>query len=166
MIKRIAIPYFPKGFKYATPVILGLAVYLAFLSYFIWTFTLLLLIVLILTTRYITQIDMTERRYSDYLSLLGLRLNNESKKFQTLDRIVITKGEFTKKVYSRLQDRTLQWTDFTATLVFDHNQTLPLLTLASKKKLVMGLKDFAAFLGVGVEDRTTPASYWIDLQRV
>ena len=62
-------------------------------------------------------------------------------------------------------DRTISWTIFTATLIFD-NHTLELRETTDKKDLVVGLKEFAAFLKVGVEGKTTFPKYWIDMTKV
>jgi hypothetical protein len=46
------------------------------------------------------------------------------------------------------------------------NGTLDLLTRNSKKELIGGLKEFAEFLNVGIEDRTSSQYYWVDLTRI
>lgn len=166
MIKKITIPFFPKGLQYATPLFFGAATYLIFIGQNIWGEVLLLICILILTTRYVTEINLQEKKYNDYLSLLGIHLNNESHPFKQLDRIVITKGSYSQRVVSRTQDRNLDWTDYTATLIFDRDQTLNLLTLNDKEKLLKGLKDFSTFLDVDVQDRSTRDHYWVDMTKI
>jgi hypothetical protein len=97
---------------------------------------------------------MEQKRYWDYLSLIGLKLNVETTSFTYLDRIIVTKGNYAHRVYSKMQSRTMQWTDFTATLLFDHQKRLDLITLTDKRELMEGLQAFAAFLQVPIEDRT------------
>jgi hypothetical protein len=53
---------------------------------------------------------------------------------------------------------------FTGTLIFD-NDTLDLLTTSDKKELLLELKELTDLLKVGVEDRTTPQHYWIDMAK-
>lgn len=165
-MKQLVIPYFPKAFHYITPVIFLGSVYLVVKGYFIWAPVVAIIGLLILTTKYVTAIDMQARQYVDYLFFLGLKLNKEYQRFERLEKIVVTKGHFSKAVHSRIQSHQFEITDYTATLVFDHGKTLDLLTKSDKRELLQGLKDFAPFLEVDVEDRSTPHHYWVDLSKV
>jgi len=165
MKNKITIAYFPLGLKYATPLVFGAGIYLAFIGYFGWCIVLILLVVVILTTNYVTEINLTDKKYNDYLSLLWIPLNEETNGFNSLDRIVVRKGNYSQMLNTRWRSRQLDWSDYTATLIMD-NGTLDLLTRNSKKELMGGLKEFADLLKVGVEDRTTNEYYWVDLTRV
>lgn len=158
MTKKIVIPYFPKGMKYSTPLIFGLAVFLSIKGLIVIGALLVLFIILILTSNYVTEISMEQKRYWDYLSMMGIKLNVETTSFTYLDRIIVTKENVAKRVTSRLQSRTMQWTSYTATLLFDHQKTLDLITLSDKRELMEGLQAFAAFLQVPIEDRTISVS--------
>ena len=164
MTKKVIIPYFPKGIKYATPLLFAIGVYLIFISYFSWGGLLILLTLIIISTNYVTEINLEEKRYRDYLSLIGIPLNQESKSFTRAEKIVITKGSYSQTINTRVQSRQLDWTDYTGTLILD-NDTLDLLTRNNKKELIRGLKEFAAFLQVEVEDRTTSQHFLVDLKR-
>ena len=166
MTKKIKIPYFPKGMKYASPLFFGTGIYLSTIHYAIWGVLLILSGAIILTTQYVTEINLKEKSYRDYLSLLGLTLNEESKTFNTMDRIVITKGRYSQTINTRVQSRQLDWSDYTGTLILDNNDTLDLLTMNDKKELLKGLKEFTDFLKVGVEDRTTNQHYWVDMTKI
>ena len=166
MTKKITIPYFPKGLKYATPLFFGTGIYLIVIRYPIWGGLLILAGVVIITTNYVTEINLKEKSYRDYLSLLGLTLNEESKKFNKIDRIVITKGNYSQTINTRAQSRQLDWSDYTGTLILDNDNTLDLLTRNSKKELIKGLKEFTDFLKVGVEDRTTSEHRWVDMTKI
>jgi hypothetical protein len=166
MTKKIIIPYFPKELKYFTPVLLGVAVFLFIKSYPIWAVVLVLVAILILATHYVTEIDLQQKRYSDYISLLGLRLSNEISSFQNLDHIVITKGRYAQTINTRVQSRQIDWVDYTATLLVDGGKPLNLITRNSKRELVSGIKPFADFLKVAVEDRTTRVHYWINFNKL
>ncbi len=166
MTKKITHSYFPKKMKYFTPIAFAGGIYLFLIQQPIWCVLLILLGVLLLTTNYVTKISLTEKKYEDYLSVLGLKMNYDAKKFNTIHRIVITRGNFSQKVVPPLgPDRTINWSTFTATLIFD-NHTLDLRETTDKKDLVVGLKEFAAFLKVGVEDKTSFHHYWIDMTKV
>ena len=164
MTKRIIIPYFPRGMKYATPLLFGAAGYLFLIERPIWASLLVLLGIIILTTSYVTEINLKEKSYDDYLSLLWIPLNREQKRFKFIDRIVISKGNHSQTLNSRIQSRQMDWTDFTGTLILD-NDTLDLVTHTDKKKLLHALREFSDFLKVDVEDRTTNLRYWIDMTK-
>jgi hypothetical protein len=115
------------------------------------------------TLRY--RIDLQRKTYSDYLSFLFVKTNSENGKFTQLDKIVITKGNYAQTVNTQVQSRSFKFSDYTGTLVFIGNHTLDLLSDIDKKRLLRRLKIFAAFLKVGVEDRTTHSPYWIDIDK-
>jgi hypothetical protein len=163
-IRKIVIPYFPKAIKVSSPVIFVAGIYLFTTAHPIWASILILLGIIVLTTNYITTINLQDKIYVDYLHLLGLKFNKESKTFREAIKIVISKGNYSQTINTRVQSRQLDWTDYTATLILD-SDTLDLLTRNDKKKLLEELKEFSDFLNVGVEDRTTPQPFWIDMKR-
>ncbi len=160
MIHSIRIPYFPKELRYVSPLAVGAAGYLFYTSHLVWATLILLITLLIFTTYYVTEINLTKKTLRDYLSLMGLPLNVEAKSYNELKKIVITKGSYAQTLNSRIQSRQLDWTDFTATLVMD-NGTLDLITRNDKELLVRGTRDFARFLKVGMEDLTVNPPRWI-----
>ena len=166
MTKRITIPYFPKSLQYIAPVLMGAGVYLIIMGYPVWGLVLVLSGAVILRTRYVTEINLTEKRYKDYISMLWVPLNMESDVFTMIDRIVVSKENHAQMINTRSTSRQLDWADYTGTLLFDQGKTLDLLTRNDKRELLLGLKDFAGFLNVDVEDRTTPRHYWVDLAKV
>ena len=166
MIKKIIIPYFPKGLKYITPLLGGAGVWLAFIQHPLWGGVLIILGVIILTTNYVTEINLTEKCYRDYLSMAGIKLNVEENKFKQLNRIIVTKGNYSQTINTRVQSRQMDWADYTATLLMDSDTTLDLITRIDKRELMRGLKEFADFLGVDVEDRTTNQHYWVDMKKI
>jgi hypothetical protein len=166
MKKKIIISYFPPGMKYITPLLFGAAIYLIIINYAVWGILLTLSGLIILTTNYVTAIDLQEKKYDDYLSLLGVPLNSESQHFKNVDCIVITKGNYAQTVNTRIQSRQMDWSDYTGTLIMDSDKTLDLLTRNNKKELIKELLEFAIFLQVGIEDRTTSEYYWVDLEKI
>jgi len=83
--------------KYFTPIAFAGGIYLFLIQQPVWCALLILLGVLILGTNYVTRISLTEKKYEDYLSVLGFKMNYDSKKFKSVNRIVITGGIFRKK---------------------------------------------------------------------
>jgi hypothetical protein len=119
MIKQIILPYFPKELKYITPLIFGAGIYFIYAGYFVWAVVMILLGIIVLTTKYVTEINLNEKRFRDYLSFLWLPLDQESKRFNTIDRIVITRERIQQKINTRVQSRQLDWFEYTATIIFD-----------------------------------------------
>src|SRR5688572_11886636 len=166
MNKKIVVPYFPSGMKFITPFVFGGGIYLLYAGYYIFGAIVILIGALILTTNYVTEINLKDKYCKDYLSLLGLGVNAELKKFNGLDRIIVTKGNYAQTINTRVQSRQMDWSDYTATLVFDNQETLDLLTHIEKQELLKGLKEFTGFLNVDVEDNTTREPYWIDMTKI
>jgi len=166
MTKKITIPYFPVGLKFFSPVLFFAGLYLLAIEHPIWGVVLIVLTAIVLTTRYVTEIDLQKKVCNDYLAMLGIPFSKEVKKFNAVDRILVTKGNHARRVQSRIQSRSMNWSDYTGTLVFDDGETLDLLTRSDKKELLLGVKEFADFLKVGVEDHSTSHHYWVDFSQV
>ena len=164
MVKKIVIPYFPKGMKYATPLLFGAGGYLFFIEYPIWALLLIVLGIIVLTTHYVTEINLGDKSYDDYLLFLWIPLNRDKKRFRFVDRIVVSRGNYSQTINTRIQSRQMDWTDYTGTLILD-NGKLDLVTHTNKKELLHSLKEFSDFLKVDVEDRTSPDHYWIDMTK-
>jgi hypothetical protein len=158
---RIVIPYFPPAWKYSTPVLLYGAYKVYTLGYPIWTLVLIIFTAMIFTSKYVTLIDNDKKICLDYLTILFIKFNKEAKKYQAIDRVVITKGRYVKQLNSRISSRTLKWEDYTGTLLFDDNSTLELLTHDDPKKLIESIRVIAAMLNVGIEDRTRREYRWL-----
>jgi hypothetical protein len=164
-VKKITTPYFPKGFKWAAPLVLAGALYLIYIKHEVWGAFFMLAGIIILTTHYATAINLVNKTYRDYLFFLGFRLNAESGTFRQIDKIIITTEHHEETITTMIQSRDIQFNDYTGVLVFDGNHRLELLTDMDKKRLLKRLKEFALFLKVGVEDRTTARPYWIDIEK-
>lgn len=90
----------------------------------VWAVILVLTGIIILTTHYGTEIDLSNRTYQDYLSFLWMKFNPETGKFKQVKKIVITKGNYAQNVLTRVQSRTMAWSDYTGTLIFAEDHTL------------------------------------------
>jgi hypothetical protein len=164
-LKKISVSYFPRSLKYASPLLFVAGIYLAVTDSLIWACVLVLLGVIILTTEYVTEIDIKNKQYRDYLSFLTVRLSEDRKHFSRIEKIVISKGNYSETINTRVQSRQLDWSDYTGTLIFDVG-SLDLLTRTDKRQLIVGLKKFAEYCDVGIEDQTTGRHYWVDLAKV
>ncbi len=137
MIKNISLPYFPTGVKLTTPLLFGGAIYFAVAGLPFWGLAAMIAGIIILTTQYITEINLLDKTYQDHLSFLWMPSNMGSKRFDTLDRIIITKGNYSQMINTRIRSGQLDWPDYTGTLISD-NGTLDLLTRNYKKELING----------------------------
>lgn len=164
-VKKISTPYFPKGFKFASPIVMAGSLYLIYLKHEIWGSFFLLTSIIFLTTHYATVINLVNKTYRDYLFFLGFRLNSEKGTFNHIEKIVITRGDYQETFTTMINSKDVEFSDFTGTLVFNGSHRLDLLTDMDKKRLIKRLKEFAVFLKVGVEDRTTTHAYWIDIDK-
>lgn len=162
-MKSIAIPYFPAAIRYTTPLFVGLGVYIWTIGFPIWTAVLTLLAVIILTTRYVTEINLHQKEYRDYLSFLWIPFEEEKIKFKKAEKIIVTKDNHSQMLNSRTRSRQLDWSSFTGTLITDDNKSINLLTRTDKKELIKGLRVFADVLRVDIEDQTTSRPFRIDL---
>lgn len=106
-MKTISIPYFPTGIKYVTPLPIGLGVYLWTIGYPWWTVPLVLLAIIVLTTNYVTEINLDKNKYRDFVSFLWMSFEEEKVKFKTVDKIVITKDNHSQMLNSRSRSRQL-----------------------------------------------------------
>lgn len=164
-VRKISTPYFPKWFLFAAPLVAAFGGFLIYKHHEIWAGFFILVSVIFLTTHYATEINLVQKTYRDYLFFLGFRLNAESGKFNQIEKIVITRGDYQETFTTMIQSKDVEFSDFTGTLVFSGTHRLDLLTDMDKKRLVRRLKQFAQFLKVGVEDRTTTNAYWIDIDK-
>lgn len=155
MTHTIKIYYFPKGMRYTSAALLLAALYLMYLGYVVWGVLMWVMIFFILTAQYVTIIDSGSRNFVDAFSFFGIVITTEKRSFTTLDKIIITKGNYSKRITTRSTDRQLDWTDYTGTLIYDDVGELDLVTRQSKAELVEALKVYATALSVGIEDHST-----------
>lgn len=166
-MKKITIPYFPAGMKYVgAPLLIGLGIYLGFMGYPVWIAPGILLSLVILTTRYVTEINLERNQIRDYVAVLGLPLNVSHTRFNALNRIIIKKEIHSQVLHTRAQTRQMDWDAFTGILVMDGDKTLDLLSTNNREELLSGLKPFAEFLKVDIEDQSTGRHYLVDIHRI
>lgn len=165
MTKKIVTPYFPTGMKFVAGLVFIVGLYLTFGHHPILGVVIMAACALAVTINYVTEIDLDKKYYSDYLSIAGIKMKEESKTFSTLHQVIITKGNYSQKIQTRVQSRQMDWSDYTATLLFDDDR-LDILTRGKKRELLIEIKPLVEFLNVGVEDRCSREPYWIDMAQV
>ncbi|MFZ9980708.1 MAG: hypothetical protein ACO3FI_01635 [Cyclobacteriaceae bacterium] len=150
MTRNIIIYYFPAGMRYASWLFPALAIWLGWNSQLIWSALLLLLFLIIISTRYITVIDPQRKIYSDYVFFLWMKLGLEQNRYESIRGITIGRSSQTQNVRSRVQDRQFKWTAYTATLHFDGGQSLDLVTSVHPNVVKKEAIGYAEFLGTQV----------------
>jgi hypothetical protein len=158
--------YFPKDFVYLSPVVIAGAVFAAIKGFPVLASLLLIAGLIFPFTYYVTKVDRGNGRYSDYLFLLGLQLNKEESRFSSVQKIIITKSKFAYNASTRSRQRDVNYTDFTARLIFADGRELDVLSNTSKRELLKKLVGLAAYLQVEVEDHCSNDVFLIDLERV
>ena len=151
--------------RYASPLFVGAGAYLWTIGFPVWGAVLVILAIIITTTRYITEINLDEKEYRDYLSLLWIPLNDERTRFKKVEKIVITKDNHSQMLNSRSRSRQIDWSSFTGTLITDGNRALTLITRTDKKELINALREFVDLLNVELEDQTTSKHFTIDVKQ-
>ena len=165
MTKKIVTPYFSTGMKFFAGIVFLVGFSISFANHPILGIVIMVACVLAVTINYVTEIDLDKKYYSDYLSIAGMKVNDETRSFTAIHQIMITKGNYSQKVQTRVQSRQVNWSEYTATLLFDDDK-LDILTRREKRELLLEIKPLVEFLNVGVEDRCSRDPYWIDMAQV
>jgi hypothetical protein len=151
----IRLYYFPGGLRYSTPVLFLLAIYLAYPGYWIISIVMVVVSIFILTAQYVTIIDIEQKMFVDAFSFYWINIVTERKRFQQLDKIILTKGRYEQQLNSRARSTTMRWTEYTATLVYDGHQQLDLVTREDKGDVVEFARVYSQSLKVGIQDLST-----------
>jgi hypothetical protein len=163
---KIKISYFPLAMVFVlAPLIAIFGLYIITTSP-VWGVILCLGGLVMATTHYVTFVNPERKEYGDYLSFLGIRLNAEYGRFETMHKVVITKETFSYKAATRYSDRTGTYRAYTAVLLFSRDQTLELTTATEKREVLRKIKALCLQLNVGVEDLTVADPYFIDIAQV
>lgn len=158
MTHTITLYYFPKELRYATPVFFIVALFLVYPGYWIAGLIIAVISVFILTAKYITIIDLQRKQFLDAFGFYWINFVKERKAFRQLERIVITKERYEQNLTSRARSTTMRWSEYTATLVYDDNQKLELVTREDKGDVLEFVKVYSRSLNVAVEDLTSSRS--------
>jgi hypothetical protein len=127
-------------------------------GYWIVAVIIVLITIFILTAQFTTVIDTGRKEFIDAFSFYGMSVGKERKQFRELNKIVITKGQYKQNINTRSQSRTLRWTDYTATLIYDNGRILDLVTREDKSDVIVFAKLYSTALGIGIEDRSISSS--------
>jgi hypothetical protein len=154
-MKKITVWYFPAGIRYSTSIFISLGIYLSLIGHGIWLVFSIFLSLLILTTRYITEINIDLKKCSDYVSVLGISFDEEVIIFDRLTKIVVSRQRNSQMLNSRSRSRRLDWSAYTATLIFDDDRQLELVTTNNKLELTNKIEEAKNYFNLKLEDLTS-----------
>jgi hypothetical protein len=158
--------YFPPGMVYIlSPLCVMFGIYIISTS-MAWGIIMFIVATLLITTHYNTYVDVNRKEYGDYLSVLGIRFNEEKGRFGQIDRVVVTKEVFTYKASTRSRDRVGNYSAYTAVLFFGPDHKLELTTATGKHEVLKKIKPLCLALAIDVEDQSVADPYLIDIAQV
>jgi hypothetical protein len=111
----------------------------------------LLTSVTIFTTHYRLEVDFVEKKYNDYVWILGFR-NSEVRKFEKIQYVFIKKVKVSQVMNLRVASSTIHKEQFDAYLKFSETDKLHLMTMDDKTKLIEKLRQIAKKLSIKIVD--------------
>lgn len=108
--------------------------------------------ILILTCHYRMHIDFTKKTYTEYLFLLGLKTEQETKSFSAIQYLYVKPTKVSQNLNSRVSSTTIQKIQFDAYLKFSEEDKVHLMTQENKEHLRKRLDPIAAKLNTKVID--------------
>jgi hypothetical protein len=139
------------------PYVLGLILspigfFLLFSPQFIVGGILLIAGIIILTTHYRLSINRHEKRYTEYIFLLGMKTGMETKTFSIIEYLFMKKVRVSQTLNSRASTRTIQKVQYDGFLKFSEDDKVHLMTYESKETLQKKLRKIASELNLKVHD--------------
>jgi hypothetical protein len=104
-----------------------------------------------LTTHYRLEIDFENKRYKDYVWLLGMK-KGELEQFEKIEYLFIKKSRLSQNLNSLVSTRTISKDAFNGYLKLNGGEPIHLLTKVNKSVLVSRLNKIADALHVKVVD--------------
>jgi hypothetical protein len=106
-----------------------------------------------ITTHYRLTIDMSARKFHDYVWVLGFK-KGEHGQFETIDYLFIKKKMVSQTISARVASTTIRKDVYDGYLRFSEENKIHLLTSDSKSAVVSLLKTVSATLNIKVIDYT------------
>jgi len=123
--------------------------YLIYAAHHQWIIFLLVILSLILfSSKYILQIDMDKKLITDSFYFLWIKTKSEEIKFTTLNRIRLDKLRHVYNAASRAMDRQADFNEYISTLEYDHGQSVELERKMEYQSLAEEMKRIAEQLNI------------------
>lgn len=113
--------------------------------------------VVMLTTHVRLTVDLKQKKYTEYISLVGLKLDKEIHSFEQLEYVFIKKKRVSQTLHSRVSSNTIQKDQFDGYLKFSENDKVHLMTFDSRENLVKRLRPIATSLNTRIIDYSADA---------
>lgn len=108
--------------------------------------------IIIVSTHYRMKIDYSNKRYSEYIWLLGLKTGIEQKSFISPEYLFIKKTQVSQTLNSRVSSTTIQKEQYDGFLKFSEDDKVHLMTYDNKKTILKKLREIASQLNLKVVD--------------
>ncbi|MDH5599578.1 MAG: hypothetical protein OEY34_10665 [Cyclobacteriaceae bacterium] len=142
--------YFPGGVIFTGIVLLPAGLYSLLFNSIAGTVFILISLV-ILTTHYRLQVDLKNKKYHDYLWILGFK-SGEKGHFDSIESIYITKSRVTQKLNHRSLSNVVQKQVYNGYIKFSGNEPVHIITKDSKAKVEEKVRELAEGIKMGVKD--------------
>jgi hypothetical protein len=113
----------------------------------------------ILTTHYRLFIDLKQKSYMEYVSLLGLKVGRDRGRFEHIEYIFIKKSRVSQVLNSRVQSTTIHKWQYDGYLKFSEQNKIHLITLENRVKLKAKLSVMATQLNTKVIDYSNETEF-------
>jgi hypothetical protein len=112
---------------------------------------LVLVSIIIFSTHYRLKVDFGRQQYYDYLWILGMK-TGEKRNFENIEYLYIKKSKMTQKMNLRVASSTISKEVYDGYLKFSEKNTIHLMTLENKSRLLEKLTALSSKLNVRVVD--------------
>jgi hypothetical protein len=147
--------FFPTGLAFSAAVIVPFSVVVAFVDYRIGLPVLLVSLVAA-TTHYRLSVNPEEKKYSEYVWLLGLRLGKSDGSFDTIEYLFIKSSRESQTMNSRVISDTIHKTVFVGYVKFSEEDKVHIATRDTREGLLKVLSPISSALNTPIMDYTQP----------
>ncbi|MEL7004921.1 MAG: hypothetical protein AAFN93_19595 [Bacteroidota bacterium] len=146
-------PYFSDGLKWTAAIIgVGLSIYfLISTTYFILIFLILITVLILFSTRYLIEINTSEKLINDQFHFLWIPVKSEKINYDHLDMISIDKERTTYTANSRGKTGVTDYNEYIATLHFNTSQKIELKRSIDYQEFAERINDISNQLELPVE---------------
>lgn len=115
---------------------------------------LLLAGITVLTSHFRLSVDLNKMIYTEYISLLGMKVSKELHRFDEIQYLFVKKSKVSQNMNSRVSTHTIQKEQFNGYLKFSENDKVHLMTYDSKNAIIKRMRPIATLLSTKLIDYT------------
>jgi hypothetical protein len=106
----------------------------------------------ILTTHFRLTVNQSTKKYTEYISLFGLKVGKGISRFEEIQYLYIKRKKVSQTMNSRASSRTIEKEQFDGFLKFSETDKVHLMTTDGKEALVKRLRPIAKLLTIKIVD--------------